>query len=231
MPDPWKKSYDKSRQCIKKQRHHFADKGLYSQSFGFSSSHVQMWEIYHREGWPTKNWCFSTVVPEKGLKSPSDCQGIKPVNLKGDQSWVFIGRTDVKSWLIWKHPDAGKDWGQEEKGMTEDKMVGWHHRLDGYGFGWTLGVGDGQGGLACCGSWGRRVGYDWVNWTDPKRLNELKMMYYIYMTEHVYVYMCVCYCTAEWFGNMYIIYTWLNMCICVCVSRSVVSDSLWSHGL
>ena len=105
---------------------------------------------------------------EKTLESPLDCKEIQQVHPKGDQSWVFIGGTDVeaetpilwppdaKSWLIWKDPDAGKDWGQEEKGTTEDEMVGWHHWLNGHGFGWTLGVGDGQGGLACCGSWGRK---------------------------------------------------------------------------
>ena len=106
------------------------------------------------------------MVVEKTLESPLDYMEIQLVHPKGDQSWVFIGRTDVeaetpilwssdaKSWLIWKDPDAGKDWGQEEKGTTEDDMVGWHHRLNGHGFGWTPGVGDGQGGLACCGSWG-----------------------------------------------------------------------------
>ena len=108
------------------------------------------------------------------------CKEIQPVHPKWDQSWVFIGRTDVeaenpilwqppdaKSWLIWKDPDAGKDLGQEEKWMTEDKMVGWHHRLNGQGFGWTPGVGDGQGGLACCGSWGRKESdmTEWLNWT------------------------------------------------------------------
>ena len=110
---------------------------------------------------------FWTVVLEKTLESPLDCKEIQPVHPKGDLSWVFIGRTDVeaetpilwpryvKSWLIWKDPDAGKDWGQEEKETTEDEMVGWHHRLTGHGFGWTPGVGDGQGGLAYCSSWGR----------------------------------------------------------------------------
>ena len=119
-----------------------------------------------------------TVVLEKTLESPLDCKEIQAVHPKGYWSWVFIGRTnieaetpifwqpDAKSWLIWKDPDAGKDWGQKEKGMTEDEMVGWHHWLDGHGFGWTPGVGDGQGGLACCGSWVRRVGHDWVNWNE-----------------------------------------------------------------
>ena len=113
---------------------------------------------------------------------PLDCKEIQPVHPKGDQSWVFIGRTgveaetpilwppDAKSWLIGKDPDAGKDWGQEEKGTTEDEMVGWHHRLDEHGFGWTLGVGDGQGGLACCGSRGRKESdtTEWLNWTELK---------------------------------------------------------------
>ena len=114
------------------------------------------------------------MVLEKTLEGPLDCKEIQPVHPKGDHSWVLIGRTDVeaetpifwppdvKRWLIGKDPDAGKDWGQEEKGMTEDEMVGWYHRLNGHGFGWTLGVGDGKGGLVCCSSWGRRVGHDWV---------------------------------------------------------------------
>ena len=132
----------------------------------FSSGHVWMWELDCEESWELKNWCLWTVELEKTLENPLDCKGIQPVHPKGDQSWVFIGRTDdaeaetpvlcpphVKSWLIGKDPDAGKDWGQEEKGMTEDEMVGWHHRLDEHEFGWTPGVGDGQGGLACCDSW------------------------------------------------------------------------------
>jgi len=120
------------------------------------------------------------VMLEKTLESPLDCKEIQPVHSKGDQSWVFIGRNDAKaetpalwppdakSWLIGKDSDAGRDWGQEEKGTTEDEMAGWHHRLDGHEFEWTLAVGDGQGGLACCDSWGHRVGHDWateLNWT------------------------------------------------------------------
>ena len=126
------------------------------------------------------NWCFWTVVLEKTLESPLDCKEIPSVHPKGDQSWVFIGRTDVeaetpvlwppdvKSWLIWKDPDPGKDWGQEEKGMTEDEMVGWPHWLNGHEFGGTPGVGDGQGGLACCGSWGRKESdtTERLNWTE-----------------------------------------------------------------
>ena len=153
-----------------------------SQGYGFSSGHVWMWELDYKEGWALKNWCFWTVVLEKTLESPLDCKEIEPVLPQGDQSWVFIGRTDVeaatpilwpphaKSWLIGKDPDAGKDWGQEEKGTAEDDMVGWHHRLDGHGFGWTQGVGDGQGGLACCNSWGRKESdtTERLNWTELK---------------------------------------------------------------
>ena len=148
MLAPWKKCYDQPRQHIKKQRHYFANKGPSSQSYGFSCSHVWMWEFDCKECWALKNWCFWTVVLEKKkkktLESPLDCKEIQPVHPKGNQSWVFIGRTDaeaetpilwppdVKSWLIGKDCDAGKDWGQEEKGMTEDEMVGWHHRRDGH---------------------------------------------------------------------------------------------------
>jgi len=125
-----------------------------------------MWELDYKESWVQKNRCFWTVVLEKTLESPLDCKEIQPIHPKRDESWVFIGRTDVeaetpvlwppeaKSWLIWKVPDAGKDWGQEEKGTTEDEMIGWHHWHNGHEFGWTVGVGDGQGGLACCSSWG-----------------------------------------------------------------------------
>ena len=127
------------RQFIKKQRHYFTNKGLSSQGYGFSSSHVWMWELDYKENWAPKNWCFWTVVLEKTLESPLDCKEIQPVYPKGNQSWIFIGRTDVeaetpipdaKSWLIWKDPDAGKDWRWEEKGITEDEMVWWHHQLN-----------------------------------------------------------------------------------------------------
>ena len=132
------------------------------------SSHVWMWELDYIESWALKNRCFRTVVLEKTFESPLDCKQVHPVHLKGNQSWIFIRRTDAKaespilwppdakSWLIWKDPDPGKDWGQGEKGTTEDEMVGWHHWLNGHGFGWTLGVGDGQGGLVCCGPWGHK---------------------------------------------------------------------------
>ena len=142
MPPPWKKSYDQPGQDIIKQKHYFVNKGPPSQSYGFSSSHVWMWELDYNESWAPKNWCFWTVVLEKTLESPLDCKEIQSVRPKGNQSWIFIGRTDaevevpllwppdVKNWLIWKDPDAGKDWRQEEKGMTEDEMVGWHHRTN-----------------------------------------------------------------------------------------------------
>ena len=146
MLTPWKESYDQPRQHIKKQRHYFANKGLSSQGYGFSIGHVGMWELNYKESWVPKNLCFWTVVLEKTLESPLDCKEIQPVHLKGDQSWVFIGRTDAeteipvlwpphaKSWLIGKDPDVGRDWGQKEKGMTEDEMAGWHHQLDEHEF-------------------------------------------------------------------------------------------------
>ena len=144
---PWKESYDQPRQHIKKQRHYFANKGLSSQGYGFSSGHVWMWEVNYEESWVLQNWCFWTVVLEKTLESPLDCKEIQLVHPKGDQSWVFIGRTDVeaetpilwppdaKNRLIGKDLDAGKDWRQEEKGTTEDETVGWHHQLNGHEFG------------------------------------------------------------------------------------------------
>ena len=172
-----KESYDQPRQHITKQKHYFVNKGPSDQGYGFSSGHVWMWELDYKKSWAPKNWCFWTVVLEKTLESPLDYKEIQLVHPKGDQSWVFIGRTDVeaqipilwppemKSWFIGKDPDAGKDWGQEEKGTTEDKMVGWQHQLVGHGFGWTPGVGEGQGGLVCCGSWGRKESYttEWLN--------------------------------------------------------------------
>ena len=154
-----KKTYDKSRQHVKKQRHNFAHKGLYSQSYGFSSSHIWMWELDYKEGWEPKNWCFRIVVLEKTLESPLDNK-IKPDNPKETQSWILTKRIDAeapilwppdaKSWLLGKDPDAGKDWGQEEKGTTEDEIVGWHHWLNGHKFEQAPGVGEGQGSLACC---------------------------------------------------------------------------------
>ena len=135
MLTPWKESYDQPRQHIKKQRHYFINKGLSNQGYGFSSSPVWMWELDYKESWVPKNWCFWTVVLEKTFKSPLDSKANQPVHPKGDQSWVFIGRTDpeaetpilwppdMKSWFIGKDPDAWKDWGQEEKGTT--RWDGW----------------------------------------------------------------------------------------------------------
>ena len=144
-----------------------------------------MWELDCEESWTLKNWCFWTVMLEKTLESPLNCKEIQPVHPKVDQSWVFIGRTDAegetpilwpphaKSWLIGKDPDTGRDWGQEEKGTTWDDMAGWHHWLDGHEFEWTPGVGDGQGGLACCDSCGHkesetteRLNWTELNWTE-----------------------------------------------------------------
>ena len=142
MLAPWKKSYDRPRQPIKEQRHYFANKGLYSQSCGFSSSHIWMWQLNHKESWALKNWWFWTVVLEKTLESPLDCKEIQSVHPKGNHSWIFIGRIDaeaeililwppdVKNWLTRKDPGAGKDWRWEEKGTTEDEMVERHHWLD-----------------------------------------------------------------------------------------------------
>ena len=180
------------------QRHYFANKGPSSQGYGFSSGHVWLWELDCEESWVPKNWYFWTVVLEKTLESPLDCKEIQPVHPKGDQSWVFIGRTDVeaetpilwppnaKSWLIGKEPDAGRDWGQEEKGMTEDEMTEWHHQLDGHGSGWTPAVGDGQGGLACCGSWGRKESdmTERLNWTKASNPGLPRCRQILYCLSH-----------------------------------------------
>ena len=174
MLTAWKESYDQPRQHVKKQRHYFVNNGPSSQGYGFSSGHVWMWELDYKESWAQKNWCFWTSVLEKTLESPLDYKEIQPVHPKGAQSWVFIGRTDVepeppilwppdvKNWLIWNYPQAGKDWRQEEKGMTEDEIVGWHHRLRTWVWlnsrrWWWTGR---PGMLQSMGSW--RVGHDWA---------------------------------------------------------------------
>ena len=156
------------------QRHYFDNKGLSSQSYGFSSSHAWMWKLNYKESWAPKNWCFWTVMLEKTLESLLDWKEIQPVHPKGDQSWIFNWRTDAeaetpilwppdaKSWLIWKDLGAGKDWGQEEKGTTEDEIVGWHHWLSGP----TPGVGDGQGSLVCCGPGGHMDMTELLNWIE-----------------------------------------------------------------
>ena len=181
----WKESYDKPRVHLKKQGHYFANKGPYSQSYSFSSSHEWMWELDCKERWALKNWCFWTVVLEKTLESPLDSKEMKPVNPKGNQPWTFTGRTDteaeasiiwppeVKSQLIGKDPDAGKDWRQEEKGTTEDEMIGWHHWLSGHEFEQIQGDSEGQGSLVCCSPWGRK---DWTrlsNWTTTTKIKNL----------------------------------------------------------
>ena len=151
-----------------------------NQSYGFSSSHVWMWELHYKESWALKNWCFWTVVLEKTLESPLYCKEIQPVLPKGNKSWIFIGKTDaeaetpilwpsdVKNWLIGKDPDAGKDWRQEEKGITEDEPVGWQHQLNEQEFEQAPGVGDGQGILESCSPWGCRESYmtEWLKWTE-----------------------------------------------------------------
>ena len=146
MLTPWEKSYDQPRQHIKKQRHYFANKVPSSQSYDFSNINVWMWELDYKESWALKNWCFWTVMLETTLGSPLDYKEIQPDHPKGNQSWIFIGRTDAeaetpilwppdaKNWLIRKDSDAGKDWRRKEKGMTEDEMVGWYHWLNGHEF-------------------------------------------------------------------------------------------------
>ena len=155
-----------------------------------------MWELDYEESWVPKNWCFWTVVLEKTLVSPLDCKEIQSVHSKGDQSWVYIEGTDakaetlilwpphVKSWLIGKDSDAGRDWGQEEKGTTEDEMAGWQCWLDGRESEWTLGVGDGQGGLACWDSWG----HEESDTTEPLNWTELKCDWIIWYIYKVYFY-------------------------------------------
>jgi len=178
MLAPWKRSYVQHRQYIKKQGHYLADKGLSSQSYGFSSSHVWMWELNYKESWVLKNWCFWTVVLEKTLESLLDCKEIKPVHPKGDQSWIFIRRTDAeaealipwlpvaKNWLTAKDPDSGKDWKWQEKGTREDEMFGWHHCVSGYEE--ALCVGDGQGSLVYCSPWCCKgsAAKERLNWTE-----------------------------------------------------------------
>ena len=138
-----------------------------------------VWELDYKESWAPKNWFFWTMVLEKTLESPLDCKEIKLINPQGNQSWIFITRSvaeaetpilwppDARNWLIWKDPDAGKDWRQEEKGMTEDEMVRWHHWLDGHEFEQSPRVADGQGSLACCSPWGHKVSdkTERLNWS------------------------------------------------------------------
>ena len=174
-----KKNYDQPRQHVKKQRHYFANKGPSSQGYGFSLSHVSMWELDYKESWTQKNWCFWTVALEKTLESPLDFKEIQPVHPKGNQSLVLIGRTDAevetpilwppdaKSWLIGKDPDAGKNWRQKEKGMTG--WNNWMASLTWWTWVWvTPEVSDGQRGLALCSPWGGKEldTTEWLNWTE-----------------------------------------------------------------
>ena len=178
MLDPWKKSYDKPRQCIKKQRQHFADKGWHSQSYGFSSSHVWMWELDYKGGWAPKNWCFWTALLEKTPESPLNNKEIQPVHPKGNQAWIFFGRTnaeasifwplDAKGHLIGKDLDAGKYWGQEEKGATEGEVAEWPCLLNGHEFMQTLGDCEGQGSLVLQSMGLQRIRHD--NITPSKRM-------------------------------------------------------------
>ena len=164
---------------IKKQRCYFAHWGPSSQSYGFSSSHVWMWELDYKESWALKNWCFWTVVLEN-LESPLDCKEIQPANSKGNQSWMFIGNTDAeaetpilwppdaKNWLFGKDPGAEQDWRQEEKWMIEYERVGWFHQFSVCQFEQAQAVGDGQGSLECCSPWGHKESdtTKWSNWAD-----------------------------------------------------------------
>ena len=180
---PWKESNYKPRQGFKRQRHHFANKGLYSQSYGFSSSPLQMWELDHKEGWVPKNWCFWTVVL-KNLEIPLDCKEIKPINPKGNQSWMFIGRTDaeVEAPILWapgtKRQLIGTDWRQVAKGVTENEMVGWHPWLNGYEFEQTPGDSEGKGSLSCHSPWGGKES-DMTKWLNNNNshsdVNSLKL--------------------------------------------------------
>ena len=168
-----------------------------------------MWELDCEESWVPKNWCFWTVVLEKTLEGPLDCKKTQPVHLKGNQSCIFIGRTDAeaetpvlwppheKSWLIGKDSDVGRDWGQEEKGMTEDEMAGWHHWLDGRECEWTPGVGDGQGGLAGCVSWGHKESAttERLIWSDLICLRALKI--HVHAKNYIWMFIAVLFITAK----------------------------------
>ena len=172
--------------------------------YSFSCGHVWMWELDCEEGWALKNWCFWTVL-EKTLESPLDCKKIQPVHSEGDQPWDLFGRNDaeaetpvlwpphVKSWLIGKDSDAGRDRGQEEKGTTEDEMAGWHHWLDGRESGWTPGVGDGQGGLACCNSWGGKESdvTEQLNWSELVNYNYLAWLLAYKVLKWTYVHLYI----------------------------------------
>ena len=201
---PWKKSYDQPRQHVKKHRDYFANKGPSSQRYGFSSSHVWMWELDHKEGRAPKNWCFQTVVLEKTLESPLDCMEIKLVNPKGNQPWIFIWGTDAEAPIFWPHDgradslektNAGRDWSWEENGMTEDEMVGWHYQLYGHEFEQASGDGEGQGSLVCCSPWSCRVRHFWVTEQQQSHLKQNSVaiwMIFISQLETLVIFLHVC---------------------------------------
>ena len=184
--------YNKPRQCAEKQRHYSADKGPYSPGYGLPSGHVRLWELDHKEGRMPKNWCLQTIVLEKTPQSPMDIKEIKPVNLKGDQPWIFTARTDAgaEAPVFWssdvnrrlngKVLDAGKDWG-EEKRASENEMAGWHHQCNEHELGKTQGDGDGQGGLVCCSPWGRKES-DSTGWLNNNS------NFIVYLTLHILLY-------------------------------------------
>ena len=165
-------------------------KGPSSQSYDFCISHVWMWEVDYKESWALKNWCFWTVVPEKTLESTLDCKESQPVHPIGNQSWIFIGRTDAeaetpilwppgaKNWLIWKDPDGGQDWRREEKGTPEDEIVGWHHQLNGHEFEQTRWDNKGERSLGCCSPWGHKVRHDWATELNKPGLPEYMPIIY-----------------------------------------------------
>jgi len=204
MLAPWKKRYDKPRRCIKKQRHHFTD--------CFSSSHVQIWELNHKEGWVLKNWCFQNVVLQKTLMSSLVCKDIKPVNTKGNQPWIFIRKeapivwpSDPKGQLIGKDPDAGKDWGQEEKGVTEHEMFGWHHWLSGHESEQTLEYSEGSGSLVCC-SLRSCEELNMTKWLNNKSQIRSNFCYYCFLYLSSYIRKSFsgpleAYQTTSWFWN------------------------------
>ena len=183
MLAPWKKSYDQLGQHIKNQRYYLTNKGPSSQTYDFSSN-VWMWELDHKAIWAPKNWRFWTVVLEKTLEGPLDCKEIQPVHPKGNQSWIFIGGTDSEAPILWppdakrrligKDPDTGENWRQEEKGATDDEMVGWHHWLNGHEFEQAPGDGEGQGNLACCSPLGHEESKttEWLKNNKAEHCNE-----------------------------------------------------------
>ena len=189
----WQEREGNPRQCIQKQRHYSAEKVPCSQGFSLPSGHVWMWELAGKGRVP-KNWCFWTVVLEENPESSLDYKEIQPVNFKGNQPWIVVGRTDVEAetpvfwssdvyrWLIGKVPDAGKDWGQKEKRASEDEMAGWHHWCNGHELGQTLGDNEGQGSQECCKPWGRKES------DTPGLLNNNNMVNDIYWFPNVNVH-------------------------------------------